>query len=459
MEPLSIEDIVRATDGKLSGSGNGEITGVSVDSRTIRPGELFIAIRGERFDGHRFIKDAVAKGAGIVISQSRSVHGNIACPMVLVEDTRKALGDIAKFYRSKFRTRVIAVTGSNGKTTTRDMIASILDSRFNVVKAEASYNNDIGVPLTVFRLGQDIDIGVFEIEMNVFGGTKRLAGICMPEIGVITNIGDTHLEFMHNRQGVAQEKAELLEALPKNGCAVLNQDDPLVMEIGGKYCHSRRLTFGFEKTADVYAESLKCTALGGSEFLLQGRYRVQILLSGKHNVSNCLGAVAVARCLGMEFADIGNEIGKFRPLPMRLRIRHSGDIVVIDDSYNANPQSVRAAFDVLCQNAPLGNRVAFLGDMLELGEFSAEAHTRIGRMAAKLLDRVVFVGKMAKYAYSAAIDAGMNQANVRLYRNCRDVLDELFDLIRPKDTILVKGSRAMRMELVAEAIITKYGKD
>ncbi len=458
MEQLSIAGIVKAAGGRLLRKGDKSVKGISIDSRKVQPADLYFAIKGERFDGHQFARDAVENGAaGVVVSDPEQAPDKGV--VILVKDTRKALGDVAGLYRAGLDTRVVAVTGSNGKTTVKDMIGALLDLRLNVVKARASFNNDIGVPLTVFRLEPDTDVGVFEIEMNQLGGTRRLARVCKPEVGVVTNIGDTHLEFMRDRQGVAHEKAELLEELPESGTAVLNADDPLVMEIGHKSCGCAQLTFGLEVRADVYAADVRDLGLEGFEFMLQGTYRVRMGLLGSHNVSNCLAACAGAHALGMEFADMARAIAGFKVTEMRLKVMKLGDVVLIDDSYNANPQSMRVALEVLCHNTHQDRRVAILGDMLELGEHSIEAHTEIGRLAATCLDRVVFVGTMAEHAASVALKAGMESEKVRLFAESGQVPDGLFDIIRPGDTILVKGSRAMKMELVTDAIKKYYGRE
>lgn len=456
MTRLTIEQVVHATGGSLVRPGHAEVGGVSIDSRAVRPGELFIAIKGERFDGHSFLGEAAKAGAaGVVVSRAESVPGTGA--VILVSDTRTALGDLARFYRSTLPVRAVAVTGSNGKTTTREMIGAILSNRFRVVKAEGSFNNDIGVPLTVFRLEPDTEVGVFEIEMNELGGTARLADICRPEVGTVTNIGDSHLEFMKDRDGVAREKAELLEALPETGCAVLNADDPLVMRIGAKYARCRKLTFGVEQHADVFATDVRELGLDSIEFKLQGEYPVRLPSPGRFQVANLLAAAAACFALGIEHRHIAEDIEGFAPPAMRLAIRKFKNLTVIDDCYNANPQSMREAIRLLCANTRPERRVAVLGDMLELGEHSVEAHTQLGQWVAGCVDRVAFVGREVAHAVAVAVQAGRKPGRLRLYESSELLLPDLFDMVRRGDTLLVKGSRAMKLELVTKAIIEHYG--
>jgi len=352
--------------------------------------------------------------------------------------------------------RVVAVTGSNGKTTTKEMLAAILALKFKTLKPEGSYNNDIGVPLTVLRMTREVEAAVFEIEMNEPGGTARLARICRPEVGVLTNVGDTHLEFMKDRHGVAQEKAELLQALPEKGAAVLNADDPLVMAIGSSYSPARRVTFGLEQKAEVFATDIEDAGLAGSRFRLMGKYEVMLPVPGRHNVANCLAACAGAYAMGMHPGDMPGAIAGLRPLPMRLRVLRLGETTLIDDCYNANPQSVRAALEVLRTNAPRERCIAFLGDMLELGGESAGQHERLGRELGAFVSRLVLVGPMGEHTARGASATGLKQ--IRRFRTSTEAREALFDITTPGDTILVKGSRAMTMEIISQEIARRYDK-
>jgi UDP-N-acetylmuramoyl-tripeptide--D-alanyl-D-alanine ligase len=455
VEPLRLSEIVAATGGRLVHGGEMPVSGVSIDTRTLRLGELYVAIRGKRLDGHRFVPDALKAGAvAVVVDNAEAVPAG-ACAVV-VGNTTEALARIAARHRERTSARVVAITGSNGKTTTKEILAAILALKFKTLKPEGSFNNDIGVPLTVLRMTRETEAAVFEIEMNELGGTARLARICRPEVGVITNIGDTHLEFMKDRTGVAQEKAELLQSLPEDGAAVLNADDPLVLAIGAAYAPARRVTFGPAERADVFATDIRDDGLDGSRFKLLGEHEVVLPIPGRHNVANCLAACAAAYAMGMWPGDMPEAIAGLKPLPMRLRILRFGETTLIEDCYNANPQSVRAALDVLRQSAPVERRVAFLGDMLELGESAESRHESLGREVGALVNRLALVGPLGEFTARGATAAGL--AQIRRFETSSEAREALFDIITPGDTILVKGSRAMTMELVSQEIVRHYDK-
>jgi UDP-N-acetylmuramoyl-tripeptide--D-alanyl-D-alanine ligase len=455
VDPIRLNELVTATSGRLVNGRDLKVTGVSVDTRTLQPGDLYVAIRGKRLDGHQFCSQAIEAGAiGVVVDSDSAIPaGKLG---IIVTDTTEALGRIAFRHRERMSARVVAVTGSNGKTTTKEILAAILALKFKTLKPEGSYNNDIGVPLTVLRMTREIEAAVFEIEMNELGGTARLARICRPEVGVVTNIGDTHLEFMQDRHGVAQEKAELLQALPDKGAAVLNADDPLVMAIGSTYAPPRRVTFGLEQKADVFATDVEDAGLGGSRFRLMGEYDVVLPYPGRHNVANCLAACAGAYAMGMWPGEMPEAIAQLKPLPMRLSVTRVGDTTLIEDCYNANPQSVRSALEVLQRCGTADSRIAFLGDMLELGATAQAQHEAIGREAGALVNRLVVVGPLREWTAKGAAAVGLT--NIWRFETSAQAREALFDIIRPGDTILVKGSRAMTMELISQEILRHYGQ-
>ncbi len=456
MEPQRLTDIVAACNGQVVRGGDCLVPGVSIDSRTIRPGELYVALRGKRLDGHRFCAAAIAAGAcGVMVSDAAAMPA--AGAVVVVDDTLAALGRVAGWYRRLMPVRAVAVTGSNGKTTTKEMLGAVLGRRLRTLVPEGSYNNDVGVPLTVLRLDRQTEVAVFEIEMNELGGTDRLGRICAPEIGIITNVGDTHLEFMHDRAGVAEEKAELLGVLGPGGTAVLNADDHLVMDIGGRFPRLRRITFGLERAADVFGGDIQ-DSISGVRFRLMGRYPVRLPLPGRHNVSNALAAAAAARALELDWEDIVAGLEGFRPPPLRLAVVDLGEVVLIEDCYNSNPQSMKAALGVLAGSAPRERRLAVLGDMLELGSRSAELHEALGRDAAGAVDRLVAVGSMGEHTVRGAIAAGLAANRSWLFADSRAAAEAVFDIIRAGDRILVKGSRAIALEIVSQEIRKHYGR-
>ncbi len=451
-------ELVRVTGGRQVGSGPQVFSSVSIDTRTLKPGDFYFALRGKRLDGHQFVADALKLGAaGVVVEREDAVPAG--APAIVVDDTTLALGRFAAAYRAKFDIPVFAVTGSNGKTTTKEMLAAILSHRLRTVYAPASFNNNIGVPLTALKINHETQAAVFELELNELGGTARLARICQPRYGVITNVGDTHLETMKDRDGVAQEKGELLQCLPRQGTAILNADDPVVMDLAHRHWAGRVLTFGLEQPADLWATDVKATDLSGVRFKIQGRHPVSLRMPGAHNVLNALAACAALVASGVSVEKALAGLDRFRPLPLRLAVQRLSQVTLIDDSYNANPQSVQAALRVLRECAPAGQRMAFLGDMLELGEASARLHEELGRELATVVDRAVLVGVMSEHVVRGAVDAGMARDRLISGEASDRLPDAAFDMIRPGDTILVKGSRATAMELVSREIARRYAED
>ncbi len=458
---LTVQEITQATKGRaVKGNPAVSVTGVSIDTRTIKAGEIYIAIKGKKFDGHSFISEAVkAQAVAVMVEPSRELPKELPESLAVIEviDTRKALLELAEWYRSKLSARIIAVTGSNGKTTTKEMIGEVLKNRFRVLKAPASYNNDIGVPLTVLAMNELTEIGVFEIEMNELGGTRRLTKVCKPVIGIITNVGDTHLEFMKDRTEVAKEKAELIESLPDNGVAILNQDDSMVLAMRPKHCQT--LTFGLNSKADIFATALIDRGIGGIEFHFMGKHPVKLLIPGRHNVYNFLAAAATAWHLGLTPEETVNSLLTFSLPSHRLSINKLRGVVLIDDCFNANPQSMTAALEVLKNSASQENRVAILGEMLELGEHSEQLHKELGEMAGRGVDRLVVIGNGGRFIAAGAQSAGLPLEKIRCYPETESVLKDLFDILKYGDTILVKGSRALALEKITEGIVRYYGKE
>ncbi|MEO0086085.1 MAG: UDP-N-acetylmuramoyl-tripeptide--D-alanyl-D-alanine ligase [candidate division WOR-3 bacterium] len=457
--------MIRLTIGKaaaiVGGKRRGEdavFRGVSLDTRSIRKGELFVAIKGQRHDGHVFVRAAAEAGAaGAMVVDESAVPAGM--PAIVVGDTRLGLLALAAFYRAGLGVQVAAITGSNGKTTTKELLGRLLSIKYRARWAPESYNNDIGVPLTVFSLSPEDEAAVFEIEMNQSGGTLALARVCRPKVGVITNVHDTHLEFMHDRAGVAAEKAELLQTLPPDGVVVLNGDDEMVSAIGHRSGVRQQLWFGLNRARDVFAAELSDRGIDGVSFRLNDRYPVRLRLAGVHNVSNCLAACAAAAAMGIDFAAMPEVLERFEAPQLRLRVRKLRGMVMIEDCYNANPQSVRAGLDVLRQSGSKGNRVAILGDMLELGAKAESLHLEIGMLAAGVCDRLGLVGGLASRIADGAISAGLAADRVCQWPSAKQVGPELFDLLHIGDTILVKGSRAMGLESLVKMIASHYGED
>lgn len=457
MEPIKISEILNATNGNLiKGNNNYPVKGITIDSRKVSQDDLFIAIKGKSLDGHNFIKEAFENGATSIVSKNLCSECK-AVNQIIVSNTTKALGDIAMYYRKKFNPTVIAITGSNGKTTTKEMLGAILKSKLNIVKAPNSFNNDIGVPLTVLRLTNDTRALIVEMEMNEIGGTRRLCDIARPEIGVITNIGDTHLEFMHSRDGVAQEKSELFEAISGNGIAILNSDDIMVMNIGEKFNFKQKITFGIKNKAEIYANQIINKKEQGTEFLLNSKYQVKLSIPGIYNIYNALAATCVAQAMDADFTDIVSSLESFKLTMMRMEKLNINGIEIINDAYNANPQSMMASLETFVGFSSKGRKVVILGDMLELGEKSSELHKNLGKNLPDGINILVTVGEQAKYIAEEAKKVGKTLDMILTYTDPLEAGNKLVDIIRNTDKILIKGSRAVKMEEIINKLEAYYG--
>jgi UDP-N-acetylmuramoyl-tripeptide--D-alanyl-D-alanine ligase len=457
----SLDDLLKATRGRLAyGRPETGFDGVGIDSRQLADGVLFVAIRGEVHDGHRFCADVVAGGgSGLLVDPKTEIpldhaawqRAGVTC--IEVADTTVALGDLARYHRRRCPAKVVAITGSNGKTSTRRMTAAVAAEDFKTHATKGNLNNEIGLPLSLLALGAGHEVAVLELGMNHFGEIQRLGEICEPDLGVITNVGPVHLEGVGTIDGVARAKAELLATIAPGGMAVLNADDPRVAAMAHRTDHTV-LTYGLGPTARVRAEMIRPTAQG-LDFLLigpAGRSQVSLRTPAQFMVSNALAAAAVGEVLGMRPATIAAGLAKFRPGPGRLHLRElPGEVRLIDDSYNANPVSMAAALATLNLFRGEGRRtVAALGGMLELGEDAAELHRQLGEAAAKSgLARLYAYGEFADEILAGAQSGGL--AAKRCFSgDHREIAADLSAWLRPGDCLLVKGSRGMRMETVIE---------
>ncbi|MBP2651451.1 MAG: UDP-N-acetylmuramoylalanyl-D-glutamyl-2,6-diaminopimelate/D-alanyl-D-alanyl ligase [Firmicutes bacterium] len=450
MAEFTISEVVAATGGSLAGAACAKpFTGVSTDTRTIKPGNLFIALSGENFDGHNFINQAVAQGAGGVIISKQVTLKSESVAVITVGDTLKALQQLAGFHRQRFTIPVIAITGSNGKTTTKDMIATMLAGDFNVLKTEANYNNDIGLPLTLLKLTPEHQVAVVEMGMRGRGEIKRLAEIARPTVGVITNVGETHLELLGTIENIAAAKGELIEMISPGGTAILNTDIPLVKGMTA-LTQGKVVLYGLNSGAAVRAVNIQANSQGLKFDCVcpDGQVAVVLEVVGKHNIYNALAAVAVGRELGLNLNKIADDLKKFVAGSMRLHIETKGEYTIINDAYNASPLSMQAAIETLATVAK-GRKVAVLGDMLELGEAAVEAHRRIGKkLAAEGVQVVITLGELARNIANVALK---DRISVTVAcKNHEEAKEALSKLIRPGDTVLLKGSRGMRMEKILE---------
>ena len=421
---------------------------ISIDTRTIKKGDVFLAIKGNKFDGHDFVEEAFKKGAGsAIVSRKPKVSSNYKNRLIRVRNTVRALGDIAKAHRERFNIPVIAITGSNGKTTAKDMTAHVLSSRYNVLENEISKNNLIGLPLTLLRLEAKHDIAILEMGMNHLGEIARLSEIAKPDIGVVTNIGPSHLEFLGTLRNVFIAKSELLRHLSKEGLAVLNKDDRYLGNIKGLKC--KKIYFGIEKKCRFQAKDLLYRE-NKWFFSLDTNEGFELSLLGRHNIYNALIAVLVARQFKIDFSTIRKTIKSFRqPCPMRLEFKNIRGVEVLDDSYNSNPLSMECAVDALAKYDTDGKRIVVTGDMLELGKKAKNMHEVIGRLVASSpVDILITLGRLSKFMNKEAKRKGMQ--GIYHARSHEDAAGFLRRLTKPGDVVLVKGSRAMQMEKVIE---------
>ena len=442
---FTVKDILIAVKGKLlSGNTDEILTGLSTDTRKIKKGELFLAIKGDRFDGHSFILDAVSKGAGGVLVQEGGItNANFKLPdvsFISVSDSIKALGDIGNFHRSRFSIPIIGITGSNGKTTAKEMVFAILSKKFNALKNFGTENNNIGVPLTLLRLNSEHNIAVLEMGTNHLGEIRRLSEIARPTVTIITNVGPSHLEYLEDMETVLKAKVEILEYMDPGGKLILNADDEYLRTIK---TNLKTVWFGFDKQADFYADKINLEP-DGINFRLNGKWDISLGVLGRHNVSNALSAIACAWDFGISIEEIRDALKEFRVPNMRMEVKRFGDIKIINDTYNANPQSMKQAIEALRDMATEGRKILIAGDMLELGTFSGRFHHLVGKQAAESgFDLIVAVGKLAEHVGKGAQEAGMSERKIKLCVLMKDARAKVATLIKKGDTILVKGSRAV----------------
>ncbi|NLU31760.1 MAG: UDP-N-acetylmuramoyl-tripeptide--D-alanyl-D-alanine ligase [Clostridiaceae bacterium] len=451
MKEMKAADVSRAVDGHLVADGNIMVRSVSTDSRTLEPGCLFVAIRGERFDGHNYIREALDKGAALVMAEKgASIPDGV--PAVLVEDTLKALGRLAEYHRSRFDIPVVAVTGSVGKTSTKEMIAATLSAKFRVHKTKGNFNNEIGLPLSVLELDDSHQAAVFEMGMRGFGEIDYLSRIVRPDIAIITNIGISHIERLGSRQNILKAKLEIIHWLKDDGHVILNGDDELLSGLRG-LLEQKTLFYGMDESCDVRATDLLSKGEEGVSFSVRYRnreHRYFVPAPGIHNVQNALAAISTALVLGFDDETIEKGLLEYSGDRMRMNITETDGIKVINDAYNAAPASVSSALRVLCEIGANRRKWAVLGDMLELGDWAEDAHREIGMQVAEAgIDYLVGVGDLARWYVEGALDHGMPLENTRLFQDADDARSYISQRIARGDVILFKGSRKMNLDVLA----------
>jgi UDP-N-acetylmuramoyl-tripeptide--D-alanyl-D-alanine ligase len=446
MAILTAEEIIKATGGRIvySNGNSHAFTGVSIDSRTIKNGEMFIALRGARFDGHDFIYKALENGSGALVNfpPPEPVRGKT---IIYVKNTLSALQDIAHYVRLKNSIPVIGITGTNGKTTTKELTASVLETKYRVLKSTGNLNNQIGLPLNLIRLADDDEIGVIEMGASAPGDIRELCGIAVPDYGVVTNIGPGHLEGFGSIEVVRNTKLEILGTVK---CAVVNADDTFLMQGISNY-HGRVVTFAIEREADVYARDIIAKEKGSSFTLCIGdRFiKVDLNIPGVFNIYNALAAACIGNIFNLDIEAIKAGLETFKGVSMRLEIKELLGATVISDVYNANPASMEEAVKELVR-LKKNRTIAVLGDMLELGAYADEAHRRLGEWMSKLpIDIFIAVGPLMAVAESEFAKSGKQSFKASTAAMAGEIL---LGLCKTEDTILVKGSRGMEMEKALE---------
>lgn len=461
MKNMTLEHMAEACGGIYTGNEEDkkkEITGLVLDSRKVERGSAFLATKGERVDGHSFIPQVLAEGALCVICEQvpKDIPGNF----IQVEDSFQALKDIGEFYRKQLSIPVIGITGSVGKTSTKEFIAGVLEQKYKVFKTEGNFNNEIGLPLMLLKIRENHQIAVLEMGINHFGEMRRLSKIAKPDICVMTNIGECHLEFLKSREGVLQAKTEIFEHMQENGTVFLNGDDDMLQKVT-LVKNKKPVTFGLGKQNQVYAKEVENLGLSGSRVCIHmptGEFFAQIKLPGGHMVQNALAAAAIGKHFGLSEKELAAGIASIAPVEGRSNIIRKKNLTLIDDCYNANPVSVRAALDMV--SCAAGFRAAILGDMFELGDGEEEMHEQIGSYAVKKgLNALICVGRLSMYTYEGACrEKEKNPANtaVLYYETLKEFLEKEKELprINGEVTMLIKASHGMRFSEIKDLFLT-----
>lgn len=453
MRSRTLADVAEAVGGSVIGAAGVAVHAVETDSRLAGPGTLFVALTGDRLDGHAFVEDALARGASAAMVRR---DGPVAEPAVLVEDTGRALLALAADERRGFAGEVVAITGANGKTSTKDMTAAVCATTFRTYASPASFNNEVGVPRTLLGAPDDTEVLVAELGARHVGDVRLLCDVAHPRIAVITNVGVAHIEVFGSWDAIVEAGAEPVEALPPDGIAVLNADDPVVASYAAR-TGARVVTVG-RGDAAVRADDVTVARDGRASFTVlddAGRARVQLPVPGEHMVGNALAAIAVGRSLGIDLALCAGAIADARLMPWRMQTTTTGaGVTVVNDAYNANPESVAAALKTARWMAADARLVAVLGQMAELGSIAAVEHERIGELAARLpVDRLITIGPDAKAIAVASVREGVEPDHVADYDDVDAAVADVLGAVGPGDVVLVKGSRVAGLEQLAGRLV------
>lgn len=456
---LQLDEIAKAVGGTLDGPGNVKVRGYSIDTRTLNPGELFFAVKGPRFDGHEFVKQAIEKqAAGAVVSSPAESAANFS--VVRVGSTLDALQDLARAVRRRWGQPIVGVTGSAGKTTTKEMIASVLGKKFTVLRSIGNFNNEFGLPLCLLRVERSQTMAVLEMGMSAKGEIRKLASIAEPNEGVITNVNPVHLEFFDSIDGIAEAKAELLEGLVEPRIAYLNNDDSRVRAMARKFS-GKIVTYGVKSVAAFKVQQIEDLGLGGSAFTVHhGRRDVNFVLPllGTHNVANALAAVAVGVTHEVPWEDIRAAVAEMKPEKMRGQvIKFKEGFAVVDDCYNSNPKALTEMIRFLGRLQGYSRKIIVAGEMLELGSESGELHRACGREAARI-DGAIVVGIQGetRSLLDGAREGGVDDERLHFAADAMQAGELLAHMVKPGDVVLFKGSRGVKLELALNALRARF---
>lgn len=454
MEYLTIKELILASEGKLVCKSNEEVlvNDIVIDSRKASKDNAFVAIVGENLDGHDFINLAINQGCKTIIkNKDNNVDiENKEINVIEVNNTEIALGDIARFYKNKFKIPFIAVTGSVGKTTTRDMVYSTVSEKYNSLKNVGNLNNQFGVPLTLFNLNKEHECAVIEMGMSGFNEIEYLVNIVNPQIGVISNIGYSHVEHLGSRDGIFKAKMEITTNFDENSLLIINGDDDCLKTLKNKELVYKLRTFGFEKDNDIYCESFKMDEESITFIAVVDGKKEEFFIPtvGKHNIYNAMAAILVGINLNMTIEEIKNGLKKFQCTKNRLDIIKNNNITIIDSVYNASIDSMTAALNILGRYEQ--RRVAILGDMFEMGEFAEFGHRQVGKSALNNVDVLIAIGKNSEFIVEELKLNNMNSNNLYHFETKEKAIEKLDDIIQENDIILVKASRGMHLEKIVE---------
>jgi UDP-N-acetylmuramoyl-tripeptide--D-alanyl-D-alanine ligase len=460
MNPLSILQIAELSGAKLEqGDGKISIERISTDSRTIKKGELFVALPGENFDGHKFVEaTAKAGAAGAIVDLNWKGKVPTKFAVIRGQDTLLAYQNLAANYRKSLSIKVLAITGSNGKTSTKDFAASVLGRKFRVAKTQGNFNNHVGLPRTILEATSQDEIAVWEIGMNHPGEVAPLAKIAAPDAAIITNVGVAHIEFMGTREAIAKEKGALAEAVGAEGTVILNADDLFSTDIAGRT--GARVIFAGTKDGSIRAIDIQQSADGSEFTILEGAHqcRAQLPVPGIHMVQNALLAVAAGRAFGLSLEEAAAGLASAPLTKARLQIKEISGVQFLDDSYNANPDSMKAALQTLVELDVDGKRIAVLGEMRELGEETKRGHEEVGEAAAAFgIDQLIGIGEMGAVIARAAEKAGLEKSQA--VGSTSEAAELLLNIATPGDLVLIKGSRLARTENVIEAFAKQSSQE